>query len=232
MELREGWDRAEAYYAGLRLRADGCLKTSFDSQSQDTCGPAPTERRTYIPRRGSAGREYAGTLSSSGKCIGPSSGALRERRAPLPQDDKLVVRCCSALSLHCHVHPSHTTSLHFVILSAVFRPAKQDESKRRTYAFLAPLLLRVHHDQPLKDSGIRMSWTMPRSFVGSPSPREGLRFLRMTILRTPKEKGRLAPPLFYQRPIANDQRLLLCSFRPARQVLFLLGRQLIDLHAD
>jgi hypothetical protein len=49
------------------------------------------------------------------------------------------------------VHPSQTTFPTAVILRAVFRPAKRDESKRRTYAFLATLLLRLHHDESLED---------------------------------------------------------------------------------
>jgi hypothetical protein len=67
--------------------------------------------------------------------------------------------------------------LEAVILRAVFRPAKRDESKRRTHAFLASFPLRTESDVG-KDWAL-LSAGMHRSFVGIPSLRAEIRVLGM-----------------------------------------------------
>ena len=72
-----------------------------------------------------------------------------------------------------------------VILSAVFRPAKRDESKRRTSAFRATLQCSAQAPSGSVSANLAWVWAplssgIHGSFVGSPSRREGLRFLRMT----------------------------------------------------
>jgi len=72
-----------------------------------------------------------------------------------------------------------------VILSAVFRTAQRDESKRRTSAFRATfhtISAQLDSERMGKSGGVGapLPAEMHGSFVGSPSRSEGLRFLRMT----------------------------------------------------
>jgi len=82
---------------------------------------------------------------------------------------------------------SRSSSPEALILSVAFRPAKPDESKRRTCAFRARLRWRYASDNIRRThpEGKNIVWRFYRqrmhgSFVGSPSRSEGLRFLRMT----------------------------------------------------
>ena len=81
--------------------------------------------------------------------------------------------------------PTHQPSHHrAVILSAVFHPAKRDESKGRTSAFRATLHIisaQIHSGSAsanLPGVWALLSSGMHGSFVGSPSHSEGLRFLK------------------------------------------------------
>ncbi len=74
-----------------------------------------------------------------------------------------------------------------VILSAVFRLAERDESKRTTSEFSATLPAVSAPIQSESTSGglvgfrVLLSSGMHRSFVRNPSRSEGFRFLRMTV---------------------------------------------------
>src|ERR1700730_15472128 len=139
---------------------------------------AGRSRHSAPPRvhcHGDHGHERSVSLPDRFKLDLPSGldrDAAGGLRSGLPGRFSLNASSTSTESVVFHRHDCSPTKS-IVILSAAFRPAKLDESERRTYAFLA-------RAPSWSESSSACFEEMHRSFVGSLSLREGLRFLRIT----------------------------------------------------